>query len=418
MTCISISASQARRLAVVKQRLAGPRPPATADAIVDLIRDLGCVQIDPIRAVERTQHLVLWSRLSGYDPLHLDVPLWEERRLFEYWAHAASIVLTENFQIHRSQMAANRTSDRRWDRENREWLEQNDELRERVIDSLRSSPPLSAAQLDTSDSTNRRSEPGGWSMGSDVSRLLSILWTWGDLMIAGRNNQNRLWTLTDRWLPDWVPDGPLSEREVVRRATQISLKALGVGTPVHIRNHFVRGHYEGLGEVLAELVSDGQVSPVTVEGDEGPWPGDWFVHADDVPLLDRLDEEWAPRTTLLSPFDNLVCDRSRTLAMWGFDFTIEIYLPKAQRRYGYYVMPVLHGDRLVGRIDPKMDRSTGTLIVNAVYAEPSAREDSEIARATACSIEDLARFLGARRVRYGRRKPPQWRPYLRSGKVS
>ena len=417
MTSINISNSQARRIAVFKQRLTGPRPPSTADAIVDLIRDLGCVQIDPIRAVERTQHLVLWSRLSGYDPSQLDVALWEERRLFEYWAHAASIVLTENYQIHRSQMEANRVSDRAWEKENRNWMEGQEELRERVIESLRESPPLSAAQLSTPDSTKRRSEPGGWSMGSDVSRLLSTLWTRGELMIAGRNNQTRLWTLPDRWLPDWVPDGDLSEREVARRAVQISLKALGVGTPVHIRNHFVRAHYPGLNEVLAELVSEGQVRPVTVEDDDGTWSGDWFIHADDVPLLERLGEEWEPRTTLLSPFDNLVCDRSRTLVMWDFDFTIEIYLPKAQRRYGYYVMPILHGDRLVGRIDPKMDRSTGTLIVNAVYAEPSAREDVGIAEGTARSIEDLGRFLGARRVKYGRRKPPGWRPYLRTGKL-
>ena len=106
MTRVTITATQARRLAILKQRLAGPRPKPTPDGIVELIRDLGCVQIDAIRAVERTQYLVLWSRLGNYDPAHLDTALWEDKRLFEYLAHAASIVLTENFQIHSSQMAA------------------------------------------------------------------------------------------------------------------------------------------------------------------------------------------------------------------------------------------------------------------------------------------------------------------------
>ena len=170
--------------------------------------------------------------------------------------------------------------------------------------------------------------------------------------------------------------------------------------------------------IMTELVKEGRIAPVTVEGDEGPWQGDWYVHVDDVSLLARLSDDWTPRTVLLSPFDNLICDRARTFTMWDFDFTMEIYVPKAQRKYGYYVMPILHGDRLVGRIDPKMDRATGTLIVNAVYAEPHAQDDPHVAEPSARAVEDLARFLGARWVKYGRRKPPAWRPFLRSSRVS
>ena len=418
MTEITITPTQARRLAVIKQRLAEPRPPSTPDGIVDLIRELGCVQIDPIRAVERTQYLVLWSRLGNYDRAHLDTALWEDKRLFEYLAHAASIVLTENFQIHSSQMAAAHTSSSKWDQQTRRWLRKNGELRKRVVDALKDNPPLSASQIETPDSTRRRrGSPGGWGTGTDASRLLSRLWQRGEVVVAGRNGLRRFWTLTDRWLPDWTPREPLSAWEVVRRAAQISLKALGVGTAVHIRNHFVRGHYNGLDEVLAGLHSEGRIRQVTVQGIDGLWPGEWYVHEDDVSLLKQVDDNWSPRTVLLSPFDNLICDRTRTLAMWDFDFTIEIYVPPAQRKYGYYVMPILQGDRLVGRIDPKMDRATGTLMVNATYAEPHAQEDSEAAEAIATSVEDLARFLGARRVKYGRRKPEAWRSFLSSSKV-
>ena len=412
-------ATQARRLAVTKQRLVGPRPEPTPDGIVDLIRDLGCVQVDPIRAVERTQYLVLWSRLGNYDPAHLDTTLWEDRRLFEYWAHAASIVLTENFPIHSSQMAAAHGSDSRRDKQTRRWLRKNNALRQRVVDTLTEHSPLSAAQLEVTDSAGRRrGTTGGWGSGTEVNWLLSRLWQRGDVVIAGRNGQRRFWALMDRWLPDWTPRESLPEREVVRRAAQISLKALGVGTPMHIRNHFVRGHYDGLDEVLAELVTEGWITRVTIEGDEALWPGEWYIHADDLALVTELNDHWIPRTVLLSPFDNLICDRARTLTMWDFDFTIEIYVPQVQRKYGYYVMPILHGDRLVGRVDPRMDRTTNTLIVNAVYAEPHAQDDPQVADSTARVIEDLGRFLGARHVRYGRRKPAAWRPYLRSGKVS
>ena len=126
-----------------------------------------------------------------------------------------------------------------------------------------------------------------------------------------------------------------------------------MGTQSHIRVHFVRGHYDGIADALRDLVDEGLFVRANVMDEAGPWRGDWYIHKDDVPLLARLDHDWSPRTVLLSPFDNLICDRARTLAMWGFDYTIEIYVPKSRRKYGYYVMPILHGDRLVGRVDPE-----------------------------------------------------------------
>jgi uncharacterized protein len=145
---------------------------------------------------------------------------------------------------------------------------------------------------------------------------------------------------------------------------------------------------------------------VAAEGAE--WPGPWYVHADDLPLLERLEAgDWRPRTTLLSPFDNLIIDRERTQRLFGFHYRMEIYVPKAARRYGYYVLPVLHGDRLVGRVDPVMDRARGRLVVNAVHAEPDA--PAAAGAAVAGALEELAAFLGAGGVEL-RQPPPQvWR---------
>jgi uncharacterized protein YcaQ len=166
-----------------------------------------------------------------------------------------------------------------------------------------------------------------------------------------------------------------------------------------------------LKSVLSELQSDARIERVEIRDGGQVWPGEWYVHAEDVPFLERLEiGDWGPRTTLLSPFDNLICDRARTKQMFGFDYTVEIYVPPAKRKYGYYVLPILHGDRFVGRIDPKMDRERGVLMINTVYAEPDAPNSRSVSRVVATAIEELAEFLGAKDVEYDpKRVPPSWK---------
>jgi hypothetical protein len=141
--------------------------------------------------------------------------------------------------------------------------------------------------------------------------------------------------------------------------------------------------------------------------------GPWYVHHDDLPVLEQVnDGAWQPRTTLLSPFDNLIADRSRIELLFNFEYRIEIYVPKDKRKYGYYVLPILHGDRLIGRIDPLMDRKAKRLNINAVYAEPDAPMDATTGRAVGKAIGDMAEFLGAREIAYGETATPKWRPHL------
>jgi uncharacterized protein YcaQ len=154
---------------------------------------------------------------------------------------------------------------------------------------------------------------------------------------------------------------------------------------------------------------------VQIDAEGKQWNGPWYVHADDLPLLESLsggDAAWQPRTTLLSPFDNLIADRARTETLFNFDFRIEIYVPKEQRKYGYYVLPILHGDRLIGRIDPLMDRKAKRLNINAVFAEPDAPMDDETALAISASIGELAAFLDAKDIAYTERIPDGWRHVL------
>jgi uncharacterized protein len=282
-------------------------------------------------------------------------------------------------------------------RRTRLWLEQNRALRTHVLSRLRREGPLRLRDFEDRSVVGWQS--GGWTSGRNVARMLDVLWTQGKVMVAGRTGQDRVWELADRWLPAWTPKERLSEREIVRRATQQSLRALGIATAREIDNHFTNSRYPGLPEVLVQLERAGMIEPVKVVDDGAAWPGNRYIHAEDSPLLDRIsDGQWEPRTTLLSPFDNLIIDRQRTERLFGFHYRMEIYVPKANRRYGYFAMPILHGDRLIGRVDPVLDRTRRVLTVNAIHAEPGAPMNRSMKRDVAGAIEDLARFLGAEEI--------------------
>jgi uncharacterized protein len=391
----------ARRLAASRQRLTGPTAPADPEAIMSVVTDLGSLQIDPISVVARSHLLVLWSRLGRYDPADIQALLWRERRLFEYWSHAAAIVCTHDYPIHSLLM-------RRHPRHQqlRDWLAANQTLRRSILRQLRANGPLPTRAIE--DRAEVAWQSSGWTGGRNVDRMLDLLWTQGRIMVAGRQGQQRVWDLAERVLPDWAPTRRPPEREVVRLAAQRSLRALGVATARDIDRHFTAYRYPGLDGVLAALERAGRVERVRVAADGSEHPGPWYVHADDLPLLERLQAgDWQPRTTLLSPFDNLLINRERTERLFGFHYRMEIYVPKAARRYGYYVLPILHGDRLVGRVDPAMDRRSGRLVVHALHAEPDAPEAA--GPAVAAALQDLASFLGADGIDLRQKAPQVWR---------
>lgn len=404
----TLTPTLARRLAITQQHLAATHPRADAAGILGIFRDLGCVQIDPIRAVERSHLLVLWSRLGKYDPAQLDKLLWQERQLFEYWAHCASIVLTQDYPIHNLMMRTYARDDSNWDARVRQWIADNDALRRTILATIRRNGPTLARDLSEMGVAPRAWVSTGWTSGRNTSRMLDFLWMQGQLMIVGRAGalREKVWDLSKRVLPAWTPREKMSEPEIVRRAAQRSLRALGVATPKQIAFHFIRGRYPDLAQILDELQQEKLVERVHIIDDGQAWQGAWYIHTDDLARLDRLKEKWEPRTTLLSPFDNLICDRARTKLLFDFDYTIEIYVPKPKRQFGYYVLPILHGDRLIGRIDSAMDRATGTFNVHNIYAEANAPANA--ARAISKSIQDLAKFLGATKIDYGR-VPPIWK---------
>jgi len=437
----TISAQTARRLAVAKQHLDAARYEPTIDGIFQTVRDIGCLQLDPLQTVARSHTLVVFSRVGPYDIADLDQLIYHDKKLFEYWAHAASHVLTEDYPIHSLRMREYAKTDDAWHARIAEWIDANKKLRDMILREIKRDGPLSSRVLTEMGEAPKAWVSSGWTNDRNVSRMLDFLWMQGKIMVARREGLNKFWDLSERVLPAWTPREKLSEREVVTRAARKSLQALGVGTERHISQHYIHGRYPNLRERLNELERAGEIERLEIREatnarsgrsltpsddarnarsgrsltpNNGAWKGDWFVHASDIALIEKLERgEFEGRTVLLSPFDNLVRDRVRNLQFWNFDYKIEIYVPQAKRKYGYYVLPILHNDQLIGRIDPKMDRAQGVLNINAVYLEPTAPRDLKTARAVRDAIAELGEFLGATEIRYAKKIPSAWRRVLR-----
>jgi uncharacterized protein len=407
---LRVPVTAVRRLALRAQRLAGPRPRGRPDraAILDTCRALRCLQLDPTSVVARSHLLVLFSRLGPFDPALLEGLAYRDRELFEYFAHEASLVLTEDLPLHRWEM-------RRWPRGDgalvqriRAWWDVNGEFRAHILTRLRADGPLRVRDLE-----DRAVEPWlstGWTHERNVARMLDLMWVRGQVGIADREGAQRRWDLMERCLPPGAPGGAPGDAEVTRRAALLALGALGVARAPHIRAHFTRGRYPELPAALAALQADGRLVPVEVEG----LPGPWWVRAEDAEALEAFasgDGAWRGRTALLSPFDNVLCDRARTEAVFGFAHRLESYVPRAKRRWGYFVLPVLHGDRLVGRADLAMDRRAGRLVAHAVHREPDAPRGKAVARAIRAELERLAAWQGASDIEL-RTVPEAWKPAL------
>ena len=408
-----ISVEDARRIAVRAQLLDGAKPGSSPDAILAVAERLRCIQIDPINVIARTQLLVLQSRLAHLEEKHLDVLAWERKELFHYWAHAASFVLTEDYPLHKMRMKRFLYGDARWGERVRAWMKENDALRRGILAQLRKHGPLRSRDLEDLGTKAWRST--GWTEGQTVSRMLDFMWTKGEIMIAGRDGLQRIWDLSHRWFPDWTATRAMTVKQGYEKAAELAFASLGVATPTLLNQHFVRGENPDLKATIAKLQKIGLIEPVEIRIGAASLPGKWFIHRDAVEALDDLRAGWEPRTALLSPFDNLIADRKRTLVLFDFDYKIEIYVPKAKRRYGYYTLPILWGDRLIGRIDAAVDRKEHSFNVLSVHAEESAPKGA--GDDVAAAIVDLASFTGAVRIAWPKTIPRSWARALRGASL-
>jgi uncharacterized protein YcaQ len=384
----SLSAEEARRIALAAQGFAEPGPDGTRVDRRHLRRVLdrvGLVQIDSVNVLVRSHYLPLYSRLGPYPARLLDRMAYRHRELFEYWGHECSLLPVRLQPLLRWRMARAAEGEAwiglvRFARRRREYIDA-------VCREVAERGPLAASEL--SEPGVRRGPWWGWSDGKGA--LEWLYWT-GRVAVAGRRQFERLYDVPERVLPAAVLAAPTPEPAEAQRALlRLAAGALGVATARDLADYY-RLRVPDARPRLAELVEAGVLEPVTVEG--------WAQPA----FLDRAVRR--PRRVaaraLLSPFDSLVWDRYRTERLFGFHLRIELYTPAARRRYGYYVLPFLLGDRLVARVDLKADRARGTLLVPGAFLEPGA-DRGTVAIALAEELRRLAAWLGLGRIRVGRR---------------
>ena len=360
-----LSRRGARRLAV-RAQLLDAEPPCD---LVTVVRRLTLLQLDPTNAVAPSADLVAWSRLgSSYSPDHLRAAL-ADRRLVEL---GALVRPAEDIALYRAAMREwpGREPLRGWQEQRRDWVLANDRCRRDILDRLREDGPLQSRDLP--DTCERPWASTGWTNNKNVTQLLELMAQRGEVAVAGRRGRERLWDLAERIYPD-VPDLPVEE--ALRERDRRRLRALGIA----------RGRGP---EVPVEPAVVGEAGePAVVDGVAGQWRVD--------PAL--LDEPFRGRTALLSPFDRLVHDRARAQEIFEFEYQLEMYKPAAARRWGYFALPVLHGDRLVGKVDATVDRTAGVLTVNAVHEDVPFTPT--MTAAVTSKIEDLARWLGLEATR-------------------
>ena len=384
----TITAEQARRLAVTGQLLAEPRPAS----IGEVVAGLGRVQMDPTAAVARSERLALFSRLGPYDTGEIDRAMFERRELFEYWAY---ILPMADYALHRHTMRAYPSQRTTRGRYVREWMAANPGFRRHLLSELRRRGPAALARAGRP--RGRALEHRRLERRQERRPMLDVLWNMGRIAIVGRDGNERIWDLGERFYPR---EPALSQAAAARRVVTRQLAARGIARSAQLGRR-VDGPAPGAAAALRALERKGVAQPVQVEG----LAGSWVAHAP------SLSETFRGRTVLLSPFDQLVHDRERTVQLFGFRFRLEIYRPRHLREHGYFVLPLLHGDRLIGRIDPLYDRSTQTLHIHAVHAEDDA--PATAAPEVAAAVAELAAWLGARQVQLSK-LPARWRRELRA----
>ncbi len=366
----ALSPKQARRMLLAAQGLwQRPRRKADRQAVLAAIRRMGALQIDTIQVVARSPYFVLWSRLGEYEPRWLD-ELHAQGALFEYWAHAACFLPAEDYPFYRRRMVDGREQ-AAW---KLRWLDVHRALADDVLRRIRDEGPLRSADFERPDGAPR----GGWWSWKQEKIALEALFDLGELMVPRRDKFQRLYDLRERVRPDWDDSQLPSREEAARQLILRSVKAMGVARPEWVRTYLPlptpRAEATAL---MKKMVAAGELRSMDVAG----WPGHVLVHPDNLPLLDQVSGRAGPRppTTLLSPCDPVVwAPRDRTLEMFGFDYTIECYTPGPKRKYGYFSLPILHRDALVGRLDAKAHRKEGLFEVKALHLEDGLRPTDDL----------------------------------------
>jgi len=391
----------ARALHLAAQGLLQPRRRKAVKAdVLDAIRHLGVLQIDTIHVVARSPYLVLWSRLGDY-PLPWLEELLAEGALFEYWAHEACFVPIEDYRLLRHRMlnpgAMGWKYSERWMREHKADVEA-------LLEHVRAKGPVRSSDFERKDGKG-----GGWWEWKPEKRTLEVLFTAGQLMIARRQNFQRVYDIASRVLPDWddsqLPTGEETQRELALK----TVRALGLSKAAWIADYYRTRPPRPQPEPLVE---QGLLLRGRVEG----WKEPVYIHPDLAGLAQMAqDGTLVPSaTTVLSPFDPVVWDRRRAQELFGFDYRLECYTPAEKRRYGYFTLPILRRGALVGRVDAKAHRKEGIFELKALTLEPGVKTSERFVRDVAAAVQRCANWHQCSQVQVVRSEPAAFGAALQS----
>jgi hypothetical protein len=377
----------------------------TPDTMVALVTALGYVQIDTLNVVNRAHYVTLWARLGSYPLDDFDQliytgpePAKDQRRLYEGWGHAASLIPLEHYRYHRWRTDQKYSFNPGY----REWLNKdgNRKLVAQTLARIRSEGGLRVGDFEYAGP-----QRGVWYDWKPPKRALEALFAWGDLMVADRAvGFQRVYDVKERVLPEWVDTTPVPAEAARRFCLEQAAKALGV---FDLRNLTFYAYMRAtpVRSEIKALVKDGAL--VEIQGESMQGVKKWMVHRDNLPLLQRAAEGEisARRTTFLAPFDSLFWAGDRDQRLWGFKQLLECYKPAEERVYGYFCFPILHQDRLVGRFDPKLERKSGVLHLKALYLEPGIKPDDELVAGVASAMRDFLAWHGAKSLNIEKSDP-------------
>lgn len=389
MPTIEISLQQARSLQILSLGLGQPRTqPAQKQDILPVIRRMGVLQLDTIHIVARSHYFVLWSRLGAYRPEWLD-ELLSEKKLYEYWAHAACLLPIEDYPLLKWRMdkAATESNDPS------SWFSRNSNLIDTVRCQVTERGPVRSA-----DFIPESREPGTWWSWKAEKSALEALYDQGVLMIARRDKFQRVYELASRLHPELtkqpVPDAETARASLIER----TVKILGVSQPRWVADYYRLPRRETL-TVLDQLLKKGNLLPVNIEG----WDVPGIIHPENLPLLQEIQHGSSQPvgTSLLSPFDPLVWDRTRLQCLFGMDFRVECYTLPEKRKYGYWLLPVLHKDQFAARVDIKANRQRKVLELRGIFLEPGMKLSDELVDGLSETIKNCSAWHQLETVEIG-----------------
>ena len=393
---LEITKREAQALATIASRL--DRTTLTRkvrpDDILGTIRHLGMIQLDTISVVSRSHETALWSRLGNYDLDHITELFTGRRAVTEYLTHAAAITPTEYLPLTKRTMARHPQDEDYWEAQ-----PHRVDIANAILERIEREGSLGSRHFEQRENAPKFEQWESWFGNKPEREILFALWAEGRLMVSLRDRSFGRWfDLPERVAPDhWDVPGP-EDDELNRTIVLHAMRALGVATVRWLTDYWRTGRFayvsnRDIRQLMPQLVESGEVIPVNVKGiDELTW-----LATNLLPVLEGLRNRigWPTKTTFLSPFDNLIWNRGRVLSLWDFDLPFEIYVPAANRRYGYYNMPILHRGRIVGLIDPSLNRKERLLTIRSIHLLPGEKPTPALAKAIAKTLDEFSAFVGA-----------------------